>query len=292
MAVEKMYLVNMISDLDNLDSFLEDVIKIGDIEPVDAFNQVTNRTFNITASTENVDITEDINKLSGFSRNEDGYIEKLEELKDSLNVADNPNGKLVDHKRVSALYDELETLLEKKQELEEKSKKLNLYKENIDALKEYDIDIEKIQDLKYFDYRYGSVTEDGRFILKNNYDNIPSLIIHLDEDVDRASLNALNEIYSLDETTYKLKTQTDNILENEKNNTRNVSLSLDQEYNKKTKEQSNQIYDNIMDESNEKANAINADYQSRINFMDNIYKKYKDDVVNKVVDYLIDNNSN
>jgi hypothetical protein len=282
----------MISDLDNLDSFLEDVIKIGDIEPVDAFNQVTNRTFNITASTENVDITEDINKLSGFSRNEDGYIEKLEELKDSLNVADNPNGKLVDHQRVSALYDELETLLEKKQELEEKSKKLNLYKENIDALKEYDIDIEKIQDLKYFDYRYGSVTEDGRFILKNNYDNIPSLIIHLDEDVDRASLNALNEIYSLDETTYKLKTQTDNILENEKNNTRNVSLSLDQEYNKKTKEQSNQIYDNIMDESNEKANAINADYQSRINFMDNIYKKYKDDVVNKVVDYLIDNNSN
>lgn len=292
MAVEKMYLVNMISDLDNLDSFLEGVIKIGDIEPVDAFNQVTNRTFNITASTENVDITEDINKLSGFSRNEDGYIEKLEELKDSLNVADNPNGKLVDHQRVSALYDELETLLEKKQELEEKSKKLNLYKENIDALKEYDIDIEKIQDLKYFDYRYGSVTEDGRFILKNNYDNIPSLIIHLDEDVDRASLNALNEIYSLDETTYKLKTQTDNILENEKNNTRNVSLSLDQEYNKKTKEQSNQIYDNIMDESNEKANAINADYQSRINFMDNIYKKYKDDVVNKVVDYLIDNNSN
>lgn len=282
----------MISDLDNLDSFLEDVIKIGDIEPVDAFNQVTNRTFNITASTENVDITEDINKLSGFSRNEDGYIEKLEELKDSLNIADNPNGKLVDHQRVSALYDELETLLEKKQELEEKSKKLNLYKENIDALKEYDIDIEKIQDLKYFDYRYGSVTEDGRFILKNNYDNIPSLIIHLDEDVDRASLNALNEIYSLDETTYKLKTQTDNILENEKNNTRNVSLSLDQEYNKKTKEQSNQIYDNIMDESNEKANAINADYQSRINFMDNIYKKYKDDVVNKVVDYLIDNNSN
>ena len=82
MAVEKMYLVNMISDLDNLDSFLEDVIKIGDIEPVDAFNQVTNRTFNITASTENVDITEDINKLSGFSRNEDGYIKKLEELKE------------------------------------------------------------------------------------------------------------------------------------------------------------------------------------------------------------------
>ena len=292
MAVEKMYLVNMISDLNNLDSFLEEVIKIGDIEPVDAFNQVTNRTFNITASAENVDIAEDINKLSGFDRNEDGYVEKLEELKNSLDVSDNPNGKLVDHERVNALYDELETLLAKKQELEEKSKKLNIYKENIDALKEHDIDIEKIQDLKYFDYRYGSVTEDGRFILKNNYDNIPSLIIHLDGNVDRASLDALDEIYSLDEATYKLKTQTDNILENEKNNTRNVSLSLDQDYSKKTHEQSNKIYNDIMNESNDKANTINADYQSRINYMDNIYKKYKDDVVNKIVGYLIDDNSN
>ena len=292
MAVEKMYLVNMISDMDNLDNFLEDVIKIGDIEPVDAFNQVTNRTFNITASAENVDITEDINKLSGFSRNEDGYVEKLEELKKSLNLADNSNGELVSHDRVNDLYDELKSLLAKKEELEEKSKQLNLYKQNIDLLRDYNIDIEKIQNLKYFDYRYGAVTEDGRFILKNNYENIPSLIIHLDDDVDRASLNALDEIYSLDDATYKLNTQTDKILENEKNNTRKVSLSLDKEYDSKTKEESNKIYDDIMSDADNKANTINDKYQSKINFMDNIYKEYKDEVVNKVVDYLIDDKSN
>lgn len=68
MAVEKMYLVNMVSELKNLDKFLEDVIEIGDIEPVDAFNQVTNRNFNIKASAENVDITEDINELTGFEK--------------------------------------------------------------------------------------------------------------------------------------------------------------------------------------------------------------------------------
>ena len=292
MAVEKMYLVNMISDKKNLDGFLEDVIKIGDIEPLDAFNQITNRTFNITASAENVGITEDINKLSGFSRDDNGYIAKLQELKDSLNIADNPTtGEIVDQKRVEELYDRLKTLLDKKAELEEKTKQLETYKKNIDKLKKYDIDIEKIQNLKYFDYRYGVVTEDGRFILKNNYDNIPSLIIHLDDNVDRASLNALNEIYAIDEATANLREKTDEVLENERENTRNVSLKLDQEYSEKTTTESNRIYNDIMQNAQERSNNINADYQSRINNMDKVYSKYKDEVVNKVVDFLVDTES-
>lgn len=292
MAVEKMYLVNMISDKKNLDEFLEDVIKIGDIEPLDAFNQITNRSFNITASAENVGITEDINKLSGFSRDDDGYIAKLQELKDSLNIADSPAaGEIVDQKRAEELYDRLKTLLDKKAELEEKSKKLETYKKNIDRLKKYDIDIEKIQNLKYFDYRYGVVTEDGRFILKNNYDNIPSLIIHLDDNVDHASLNALSEIYAIDEATYNLNEKTNEVLENERENARNVTLKLDQEYSEKTTAESNRIYNDIMDSAQERSNNINADYQARINKMDKVYNQYKDEVINKVVDFLVDTES-
>ncbi|WP_044566043.1 V-type ATP synthase subunit I domain-containing protein [Anaerococcus provencensis] len=288
MAVEKMYLVNMISNLDNLDNFLEDVIKIGEIEPVDAFNQVTNRTFNIRASAENVDITEDINKLSGFQKEDDGYNEKLVELKNSLNLADSQSGNLVDPQRVNEFYDRLKSLIKEKEELEEKSRQLNIYKENVDKLRDYNIDIEKIQNLKFFDYRYGSVSEDGRFILKNNYENIPSLIIHLDNDVDRASLNAIEEIYALDEATYNLNDQTEKVLADERLNTRNVSLSLDQEYNKKTKEESDKIYNEIMDDANNKINSINADYQSKINFMDSIYKEYKGEVIDRIVDFLIE----
>ncbi|WP_295885427.1 hypothetical protein [uncultured Anaerococcus sp.] len=292
MAVEKMYLVNMISDKKNLDSFLEDVIKIGDIEPLDSFNQITNRNFNITASAENVDITEDINNLSGFDRNDDGFINKLEEMKNSLGIDSNSeNGQLLDHERVDELYDKLKVLLDKKAELEEKSKQLEVYKNNVDLLKQYDIDIDKIQNLKYFDYRYGVVTEDGRFILKNNYENIPSLIIHLDENVDRASLNALDEIYAIDEATYNLNEKTNQVLENERENARNVSLKLDQEYSLKTKNESNQIYNDIMQGASDRENKINADYQSRINNMNDTYSKHKDEVVDKIVDFLVNSES-
>lgn len=288
MAVEKMYLVNMISDMENLDEFLEDVIKIGDIEPVDAFSQVTNRTFNIKATAENVDITEDINNISGFNKDNDGYIDKLRALKKALNVADNPSGQVADKDRVNELYDKLNTLLKEKEELEEKAKRLDTYKRNIEILKNYNIDIEKIQNLNYFDYRYGQISEDGRFILKNNYENIPSLIIHLDENVDQASLKALEEIYSLDEATKNLNDQTEKILENERSNTRNVNLELEKEYSKESKDKSKEIYDEIMKEAHSKSIEINRDYQSRINYMNQIYKEHKDDIVDKVVEFLVD----
>lgn len=289
MAVEKMYLVNMVSELKNLDKFLEDVIEIGDIEPVDAFNQVTNRNFNIKASAENVDITEDINELTGFEKEDsDDFIEKLKELKESLKLNDSSSKRLVDRNQINELYEKLKSLLKEKEELEEKSKILDIYSENVDLLKKHQIDIEKVKNLKYFDYRYGSVSEDGRFILKNNYENIPSLIIHLDNRIDNANLRALEDIYSLDQTTVNLEVQTEKILNDEIINTRNVSLRLDQDYNSKNKDLSEKIYKEIVDDANVKIEKINLDYQSKIDFMDEIYKKYKDQLVDEVVNYIID----
>lgn len=289
MAVEKMYLVNMVSELKNLDKFLEDVIEIGDIEPVDSFNQVTNRNFNIKASAENVNITEDINELSGFDKEDsDDFIEKLKELKESLDLNESSNKKLVDKNQINELYDKLKSLLKEKEDLEEKSKILDVYSENVELLKDYKIDIEKVKNLKYFDYRYGSVSEDGRFILKNNYENIPSLIIHLDGRIDNANLRALDDIYSLDQTTGKLEVQTQKILNDEIINTRNVSLRLDQEYNSKNKDLSEKIYNEILDDANVKIEKINLNYQSKIDFMDEIYKKYKDQLVDEIVNYIID----
>lgn len=289
MAVEKMYLVNMVSKLKNLDKFLEDIIEIGDIEPVDAFNQVTNRNFNIKASAENVDITEDINELTGFEKEDsDDYIEKLKELKESLELNDSSSKRLVDRNQINELYEKLKSLLKEKEELEEKSKILDIYSENVDLLKKHQIDIEKVKNLKYFDYRYGSVSEDGRFILKNNYENIPSLIIHLDNRIDNANLRALEDIYSLDQTTDNLEVQTQKILNDEIINTRNVSLRLDQDYNSKNKDLSEKIYKEIVDDANVKIEKINLDYQSKIDFMDEIYKKYKDQLVDEVVNYIID----
>lgn len=212
----------------------------------------------------------------------------FKELKESLKLNDSSSKRLVDRNQINELYEKLKSLLKEKEELEEKSKILDIYSENVDLLKKHQIDIEKVKNLKYFDYRYGSVSEDGRFILKNNYENIPSLIIHLDNRIDNANLRALEDIYSLDQTTVNLEVQTEKILNDEIINTRNVSLRLDQDYNSKNKDLSEKIYKEIVDDANVKIEKINLDYQSKIDFMDEIYKKYKDQLVDEVVNYIID----
>ncbi|MCI5840045.1 MAG: hypothetical protein MRZ81_05810 [Peptoniphilaceae bacterium] len=47
MAVEKMYLVNMSAELDDLDNFLDKIINDIEIQPVDVFTQIDNRNFSI-----------------------------------------------------------------------------------------------------------------------------------------------------------------------------------------------------------------------------------------------------
>ena len=84
--------------------------------------------------------------------------------------------------------------------------------------------------------------------MKNNYDSIPSLIIHLQKNDPDININkeALKSIYSIDDETSKLRFDTDNIIKNENDNVNNVSIDLNKEYEKKTKEDSSKIYDDIL----------------------------------------------
>ena len=232
MAVEKMHLVNIMAKLENLDDFLEDLINIDEFDQVDAFRQVQNREFSIKASEENIDKTEDFNELDSFEKIDSTFIKNLEDIKEFLNLEDSDNGKRINDEKLKNLLKMLEDNIEKKKELEERNKKLEEYINNLQALENEEININKITNLNYFNYRLGEVSKDGRFILKNNYESIPSLIIHLQKNDPNIKTNkeALKSIYSIDDETTKLRNDTDVILKNEKDNVNKVSLELNKNY--------------------------------------------------------------
>lgn len=254
MAVEKMHLVNIMAKLENLDDFLEDLINIDEFDQVDAFRQIQNREFSIRASEENIDKTEDFNDLESFEKIDPSFIKNLEDIKDFLNLEDSSDGKRIDEEKLKKLIKVFEENIEKKKELEERNKKLEEYINNLQALENEEININKIRNLNYFNYRLGEVSKDGRFILKNNYDSIPSLIIHLQKNDPDININkeALKSIYSIDDETSKLRFDTDNIIKNENDNVNNVSIDLNKEYEKKTKEDSSKIYDDILKQADVK----------------------------------------
>ena len=285
MAVEKMYLVNIISRLDNPTELLKDVINIGQIEPIDAFNQVESRAFSVKASSENVELTEDMNSITSFEGLSKDDLEKINYLKKFLNLNNDDFGRnlknlnILDKKDLGKFYEKIQPMMEKQKELKNKKEMLMIYKENLEILDKAKIDIDKIKNLNYFDFRYGEVTKDGRFILKNNYDNIPSLIIHLDNDAPE-NIGALDDLIDLDKKTSIRRADVDDIIDNERNESLILAEKIDKTYN-----------DKIVD----KVNQLNRQYDANINNesikIKEDYSKLKlkiSDIYNEKVDSLID----
>lgn len=289
MAVEKMHLVNIMAKLENLDDFLEDLINIDEFDQVDAFRQIQNREFSIRASEENIDKTEDFNDLESFEKIDPSFIKNLEDIKDFLNLEDSSDGKRIDEEKLKKLIKVFEENIEKKKELEERNKKLEEYINNLQALENEEININKIRNLNYFNYRLGEVSKDGRFILKNNYDSIPSLIIHLQKNDPDININkeALKSIYSIDDETSKLRFDTDNIIKNENDNVNNVSIDLNKEYEKKTKEDSSKIYDDILKQADVKNKEIEKFYEKRKSESQKIFSSKKDSIVKEFFEKII-----
>ncbi len=290
MAVEKMHLVNIMAKLENLDDFLEDLINIDEFDQVDAFRQVQNREFSIKASEENIDKTEDFNELDSFEKIDSTFIKNLEDIKEFLNLEDSHNGKRINDEKLKNLLKMLEDNIEKKKELEERNKKLEEYINNLQALENEEININKITNLNYFNYRLGEVCKDGRFILKNNYESIPSLIIHLQKNDPNIKTNkeALKSIYSIDDETTKLRNDTDVILKNEKDNVNKVSLELNKNYDSKTKDDSNKIYDDILKEADYKKKEIEKFYEEQKLESKKVFNEKKDKLVKEFFEKIID----
>ncbi|MDU3177908.1 MAG: hypothetical protein E6687_08660, partial [Anaerococcus sp.] len=132
--------------------------------------------------------------------------------------------------------------------------------------------------------------KDGRFILKNNYESIPSLIIHLqknDPDIEK-NKEALKSIYSIDDETSKLRRDTDNIIKNEKDNVNNVSIELSKDYDKKTKEDANKLYDDILKEADSKNLEIENFYEKQKIESEKVFKAKKNNLVKEFFKKIID----
>lgn len=288
MAVEKMHLVNITSRLENLKDLLVDVVNIGQIEPIDAFNQVASRAFSVTASTENVELTEDMNDITSFEGLSKSDIEKITYLNKVLEIDEEDeelsiNNVVISREKLEDLYEDLAPLIKKREKLLEKRKELLDFRANLDILDRADIDIDKIKQLNYFDFRYGEVSKDGRFILKNNYENIPSLIIHLDSEAVK-SADALNEIIELDKKTSIRRKEVDEIISNEREESLKVASRIDSKYSNMIQDEIISINSKYDKEIEEQSKNIKSEYTKLRTDVSNLYN----DKVDSLVDYAFD----
>lgn len=295
MAVEKMNLVNITSRLENLTDLLKDVINIGQIEPIDAFGQVASRAFSVKASSENVELTEDMNSITSFQGLSKEELEKLDYLKKFFYIKDDEKigkiTKVIEKDELDRLYTRLEPMIKRRESLVEEKEKLLTYKNNLEILNRADVDIDKIKHLNYFDFRYGEVTKDGRFILKNNYENIPSLIIHLNDE-DTKSADAINTLIELDNKTSERRRSVDAIIENEKAESLKVANKIDQTYLEKITREVAELNKNNDEEISKEACEIKKSFSDKKSSIESLYKDEVDMLVDEAFEKIIKEDGN
>lgn len=295
MAVEKMNLVNITSRLENLTDLLKDVINIGQIEPIDAFGQVASRAFSVKASSENVELTEDMNSITSFQGLSKEELEKLDYLKKFFDIKDDEKigkiTKVIEKDELDRLYTRLEPMIKRRESLVEEKEKLLTYKNNLEILNRADVDIDKIKHLNYFDFRYGEVTKDGRFILKNNYENIPSLIIHLNDE-DTKSADAINTLIELDNKTSERRRSVDAIIENEKAESLKVANKIDQTYLEKITREVAELNKNNDEEISKEASEIKKSFSDKKSSIESLYKDEVDRLVDEAFEKIIKEDGN
>lgn len=295
MAVEKMNLVNITSRLENLTDLLKDVINIGQIEPIDAFGQVASRAFSVKASSENVELTEDMNSITSFQGLSKEELEKLDYLKKFFDIKDDEKigkiTKVIEKDELDRLYTRLEPMIKRRESLVEEKEKLLTYKNNLEILNRADVDIDKIKHLNYFDFRYGEVTKDGRFILKNNYENIPSLIIHLNDE-DTKSADAINTLIELDNKTSERRRSVDAIIENEKAESLKVANKIDQTYLEKITREVAELNKNNDEEISKAACEIKKSFSDKKSSIESLYKDEVDMLVDEAFEKIIKEDGN
>lgn len=98
----------------------------------------------------------------------------------------------------------------------------------------------------------------------------------------------MKSIYSIDDETTKLRNDTDVILKNEKENVNKVSLELNKNYDSKTKDDSNKIYDYILKEADYKKKEIEEFYEEQKLESKKVFNEKKDKLVKEFFEKIID----
>jgi V/A-type H+-transporting ATPase subunit I len=193
-AVEKMVMLNMIGSLSILDDLCQKIILIGDMHPINAFEEINITDFTIEASEKNKEALVEVGYIKPYLNVKDytSINKKIEKIKNMSKIKDFykvMNSELICEyselqaeveRYYSKFEDVFEGLLEKEQEEEIVSNAIK----HLSYIKNIDLNLKEIGSLTNFKFELLKVSKENIEKLKHNYENIPSIIMSVFKSVD------------------------------------------------------------------------------------------------------------
>ncbi|MBN2898186.1 MAG: V-type ATP synthase subunit I [Clostridia bacterium] len=213
MAVKKMVMMNLVAGLDDLDALLKRIILSEQVHIVNAIEEIDDSNFTLSMVEENADEILDMCAIQPLESNVDfrKTQEKLDGLIELMQIK--PRVRTRDFDVVYSfdeVVSEIETVYRGLSDLNARREQYLLELEKLkqmrvmELLDRVDIDMGLLYKSKNFTLTLGTVTNENRKKLVQNYENISAAVMHL------GSFN--NEEAILVVTPIDLKTETDRIL--------------------------------------------------------------------------------
>ncbi|WP_040212622.1 V-type ATP synthase subunit I [Clostridium polynesiense] len=187
MAIEKMYMVDIVGSVSQLNRAAKLLVMMNNFEPVDALQQVASNNFYLSTNEDNMDALLNVSYIRPYTAHKDysKIIKDMSELKSSKgNYTKAKREKiplLWNEEEITdgignlySIYDKIHEKLNHKRNLKDEYDKMA---QGLEFLSEVKVKMEELNGLKNFTWGIYRVSNENREKLKRNYENIPSIII-------------------------------------------------------------------------------------------------------------------
>jgi V/A-type H+-transporting ATPase subunit I len=204
MAVEKMKIVGIVGNNSDLDKVARMVVMNGSMHILNAISELNSNCLELKASEDNINAMQELTDIrpysSDFDFSEDEKIIKAfhnvlnikpEVIKGYIDPSFNYHNLMEDLKNT---YEAIKHTIERIEELNSIIGVKQNHIQNLRYARNEDLDVGVLFNLKYFDFDLMSLSREKYKKLKLNYENIPSVVIHLGVFDDNDIIAALTPI--------------------------------------------------------------------------------------------------
>lgn len=192
-----MQMMNLVAPLDDMNKVLQEIVLLERIHIKNAVKEINESNFTMAVLEEHIESIADMGSIVKYKSKKSN----LKRHQDTLDfVTDALDMKLESHtdidrmvsltQRLDQLYhifDEVRPVKEKLDAIEAKLHSYEDFLESIEYLRGMQIDVGSLSHMTHFNYHIGTLTKDKRLKLRNNYENISAIVLHIGSSVDGES---------------------------------------------------------------------------------------------------------
>lgn len=183
MKSQRMYMMNLIGQIDDMENILSDIVDSKTTEIIDTSELIENSQFMFPLSSENVSMAIDSNYIKKYhgDLNVNEEREKLENFSNHLNI-DLKKNKFsknftspISQLDFEKLNSEMENIDDIREKLQEKNRDMDIF----NMFGNINVSMSKLLKLENFNFKFGILSKEDRLRIKKNYENIFAAIFHM-----------------------------------------------------------------------------------------------------------------